>query len=89
MIDDCTTVREVKKSGATTAVSTRHKSEIADIVAKAAGGDFEAFGDLYSIFLDPIYRYIFYQINDRMKAEDFLTLSVQAIGTGANRRGMV
>ena len=30
----------------------------------------KAFGDLYSIFLDRIYRYVFYQVSNRATAED-------------------
>jgi len=40
------------------------------LVQKAADRDFEAFGELYSIYLDRIFRYIFYQVKDKMTAED-------------------
>jgi len=36
----------------------------------AIEGDVEAFGILYNTFVNQIFRYVFYQINDRMKAED-------------------
>jgi RNA polymerase sigma-70 factor (ECF subfamily) len=39
-------------------------------VDKAARGDFEAFGKLYDIYLDRIYRYALYQVKDKMTAED-------------------
>ena len=45
-------------------------AEMAKLVEKAAGGNFGAFGELYSIYLYRIYRYVFYQIKDRMTAED-------------------
>jgi len=45
-------------------------AEIVRLVKEAAGGDFTAFGELYSIYLDRIYRYVFYQIKDKMTAED-------------------
>jgi len=51
-------------------VITYEQSEIARLVDEAADGDFEAFGELYSIYLDRIYRYVFYQVKDRMTAED-------------------
>jgi len=56
----CNKVRERKKTQATAAEETNHQSEIVRLVEKAAGGNFEAFGELYSIYLDRIYRYIFY-----------------------------
>lgn len=46
------------------------KGGTALLIQKAAGGDIDAFGELYAIYLDRIYRYVFYQINDRMAAED-------------------
>jgi len=46
------------------------QSEILALVGRAAGGDIDAFGDLYSIYLDPIYRYVFYHVKDKMTAED-------------------
>jgi RNA polymerase sigma-70 factor (ECF subfamily) len=66
----CNKVREEKKSQATTATETYDQSEIAKLVDKAAGGNFEAFGKLYDIYLDRIYRYVFYQVKDKMTAED-------------------
>jgi len=45
---------------------------ITRLVEKAAGGDFEAFGELYNIYLDRIYRYVFYQVKDKMTAEDLI-----------------
>lgn len=53
-----------------TAAVTRDGSEIAGLVTKATGGDFEAFGELYDTFLERIYRYVFYQVRDQMTAED-------------------
>jgi RNA polymerase sigma-70 factor (ECF subfamily) len=40
------------------------------LVERAIGGDFAAFGDLYGVYLDRIYRYVFYQVKDKMTAED-------------------
>ena len=45
-------------------------SEIDSLVNKAACGNFEAFGKLYSLYLDRIYRYTLYQVRDKMTAED-------------------
>ena len=66
----CNKVRGEKKSQATTATETYDQSEIAKLVDRAAGGNFEAFGKLYDIYLDRIYRYVFYQVKDKMTAED-------------------
>ena len=43
---------------------------IGSLVARSACGDFEAFGELYAMYLDRIYRYVFYQVKDKMTAED-------------------
>ncbi|MFC1913651.1 RNA polymerase sigma factor [Chloroflexota bacterium] len=60
---------EIKaKAAATKAACDRHR--IDGLVREAAGGNFEAFGEIYSIYLDRIYRYIFYQIKDEMAAQD-------------------
>jgi RNA polymerase sigma-70 factor (ECF subfamily) len=40
------------------------------LVCRAAGGDAEAFGDLYMYYLDDIYRYVFYRVRDEKRAED-------------------
>lgn len=45
-------------------------TEVIKLVKRAVGGDFLAFGNLYGIYLDRIYRYVFYQIKDKMTAED-------------------
>ena len=49
---------------------TYDKTEVPRLVEWAADGNVEAFGELYSIYLDQIYRYVFYQVRDRMTAED-------------------
>ena len=41
-----------------------------EIVRRAESGDKAAFGQLYEIYLDQIYRYIIYQVADRFEAED-------------------
>lgn len=66
----CNKVREDKKSRATAKTVTDNQSEIVRLVERAAGGNFEAFGQLYGIYLDRIYRYAFHQVQDRMTAED-------------------
>ena len=46
--------------------------KILALVGRATGGDVDAFGDLYSIYLDAIYRYVFYHVRDKMTAEDIV-----------------
>ena len=63
-------VREENKTEATAATVTYDQSRTEELVEKAAGGNLEAFGELYEIYLDRIYRYVFYQVKDKMTAED-------------------
>jgi RNA polymerase sigma-70 factor, ECF subfamily len=46
---------------------TEGKKELVD---RAIQGDYQAFGELYEIYLDPIFRYVLYQVKDAMVAED-------------------
>jgi RNA polymerase sigma-70 factor (ECF subfamily) len=41
-----------------------------ELVRRAAGGDADAFGDLYMRYLDDIYRYVFYKVGNEERAED-------------------
>ncbi len=40
------------------------------LVARAAQGDTDAFGDLYERLLDDIYRYVYYRVSNQQDAED-------------------
>jgi RNA polymerase sigma-70 factor (ECF subfamily) len=42
-----------------------------ELVAKAQDGDGEAFGQLYDRYVDTVYRFIYFRVNDRALAEDF------------------
>jgi len=46
------------------------KAAAANLIKQAAGGSTAAFGDLYKMYLDRIYRYLYYQVKDKMTAED-------------------
>ena len=59
-----------EKTHATGKPLTSEQEKAIRLVNRAIGGDFAAFGDLYSIYLDRIYRYVFYQVKDKMTAED-------------------
>jgi RNA polymerase sigma-70 factor (ECF subfamily) len=50
--------------------SESDQADLIKLVVKAESGDYEAFGELYRIYLDCIFRYVVYQIKDRMTAED-------------------
>ena len=41
------------------------------LVRQAQDGDGEAFGQLYDRYVDTVYRFIYYRVNDRALAEDF------------------
>lgn len=76
----------VENKAQTTVPTIPYKqSEIVKLVEKAADGDLEAFGELYSIYLAPIYRYVSYQVRDKMTAEDIVeevfVKAWKAIGT--------
>lgn len=53
----------------------RTKQPESKLVALARRGDPDAFGDLYELYLDELYRYVFYRLNHKEDAED-LTESV-------------
>ncbi len=49
----------------------KRADEIEALVKKAQKGDQEAFGELYEILIDPVYRYIYYRVNSD-DAEDLV-----------------
>jgi len=57
-------------SQAVSGITLKNKPEIAQLVRQASGGSFEAFGKIYHIYVEAIYRYVLYQVRDRMTAED-------------------
>lgn len=46
------------------------EAEAPDLVKRAIRRDAEAFGQLYDLYLDRIYRYIYYRVGDQAQAED-------------------
>ena len=62
--------REQNRAQSTAETVTHDQLAAAKLVERAAEGDFEAYGELYSIHLDRIYRYVFHQVKDKMTAED-------------------
>ncbi len=43
---------------------------IKDFVSRSQRGDKEAFGELYDIYLKPIFRYVYFKVGNREDAED-------------------
>jgi RNA polymerase sigma-70 factor (ECF subfamily) len=46
-------------------------TEIWSLVSRAQEGDGEAFGQLYDRYVDTVFRFIYFRVNDRTLAEDF------------------
>lgn len=42
----------------------------ADLVERAIAGEAEAFGELYMVHLDAIYRYVYFRVGEKSDAED-------------------
>ena len=51
-------------------MSAKDQKKIDGIVAKMQEGDTAAFGELYDLYLDDIYRFIFYKVTHKELAED-------------------
>jgi RNA polymerase sigma-70 factor (ECF subfamily) len=49
---------------------TGELATVMDIVARAQGGDADAFGELYDRYVDVVYRYIYYRVSNVTLAED-------------------
>jgi RNA polymerase sigma-70 factor (ECF subfamily) len=49
----------------------KREKEINELVIKTKNGDQNAFAKLYDIFIDPIYKYVFFRVNDD-DAEDIV-----------------
>jgi RNA polymerase sigma-70 factor (ECF subfamily) len=46
-------------------------AETWSLVQRAQAGDGEAFGQLYDRYVDTVFRFVYFRVNDRMLAEDF------------------
>lgn len=57
-------------SGSDDEIDTEH-AEVWQLVALAQQGDGDAFGQLYDRYVDSVFRFIYYRVNDRALAEDF------------------
>ena len=70
MKDNRNTYKDDNQAQSITKAANSKQSEIKGLVASAASGSFEAFGKLYHIYAEQIYRYVFYQVKNKMLAED-------------------
>lgn len=61
---------KVNKAEESYPAANLNQTEKERLVERAAGGDSEAFGELYSTYVNRIYQYVFYQVKDKMTAED-------------------
>ncbi len=59
-----------KENAAREAGDAGNLDKVRTLVEKAAAGSVEAFGELYSMYIDRIYRYVFYQVHNKETAED-------------------
>jgi RNA polymerase sigma-70 factor (ECF subfamily) len=66
----CNNIRGARKTEVDPGAGPDDISRITELIDQAAGGNFKAFGEIYNMYLDRIYRYVFYQVNDSMTAED-------------------
>jgi RNA polymerase sigma-70 factor (ECF subfamily) len=78
----------VKPAGVQTELSPESENHLVEC---AIAGDAEAFGELYSIHLDAIFRYIYYRVGEVEEAEDLteqVFLNVWKALPGYRRRGV-
>ena len=68
--DNRNSFRRENKTESIAEATAYDQSGVVRLVEKAASGNFEAFGKLYHIYVERIYRYVFYQVKDKMLAED-------------------
>lgn len=62
--------RETDEAQAAVTTAAGKLPDVSGLAEQAASGDFEAFGEIYGTYVDPIYRYVLYHVKDRMTAED-------------------
>jgi RNA polymerase sigma-70 factor (ECF subfamily) len=61
------------RARATTARDPEEQARIQALVALAQDGDREAFGQLYDLYVDTVFRYVLVRVGDRPLAEDLTT----------------
>jgi RNA polymerase sigma-70 factor (ECF subfamily) len=63
-------VRVPTRTETTSVTGDYDELETVRLVDRAASGNYDAFGKLYGLYLDRIFRYVFYRVGNRMLAED-------------------
>ena len=53
--------------------STPEGVQVMELVARAQAGDGEAFGQLYDRYVDLVYRYVYYRVNNQALTEDLVS----------------
>lgn len=56
-----------------TAQPLNRSAQETQFVQKAVSGDAEAFARLYDAYVDELYRFVFYRVNDKQTAEDLVS----------------
>jgi len=59
-----------QKPAPETTMQEGDKGDVWDLVDRAQRGDKEAFADIYHIYLDSVFRFIYYRVGNRQVAED-------------------
>jgi RNA polymerase sigma-70 factor (ECF subfamily) len=62
--------QDAEASGTRDPVEAEH-TEMWRLVTLAQSGDGDAFGQLYDRYVDTVYRFVYFRVNDRTLAEDF------------------
>ena len=53
-----------------TTIETSSTENVNRLVEKAIGGDADAFGNIYDVFIDRVYQYVYYRVRNKDDAED-------------------
>jgi RNA polymerase sigma-70 factor, ECF subfamily len=58
---------------ASDAAAAAASADVVDLVARAQAGESEAFGVLYDRYVDVVFRYVYYRVNNQSLAEDIVS----------------
>src|SRR3990167_5370778 len=59
--------------GPSKVAESSNKNQVEELVRKAMRGDETAFGQLYDLYFEKVYRFVFYRVNHREAAEDLVS----------------
>ena len=57
-------------AGSSTGGADAHAERVTALVALAQAGDAEAFGQIYELYVDTVYRYVYLRVGSQQQAED-------------------